>query len=133
MLDRTSQREYKTRSLLQRDRYGTKAQRLLQERMQKLRKTLRALSADRVIAVVAFLFLSAQMAGVVHAFDLEAHEGSAPCHLCHVHDRQGSAPPPAVHYVAADVSHEPVRAAPAVIRRASSRHLLPPSRGPPAF
>jgi hypothetical protein len=107
-------------------------QRELHERMYKLRTLLRALSRDRLFSVIAFLFLSVQTAGVVHALDLDAHEGGAPCHLCQVHDRQGSAPPPAIQSVSFDPPSAPVLEAPAVSRREPTRHLLPPSRGPPA-
>jgi hypothetical protein len=103
------------------------------ERMHKLRTILRALSRDRLIAVIAFLFVSVQTAGIVHALDLDAHDGSAPCHLCQAHDRQGSAPPPTIaQLVANDAPSVPVLQAPTPSLSDSSQHLLPPPRGPPA-
>jgi len=47
----------------------------------------------RLIALIALGLLATQMSGLIHAANLDAHEGAKPCHICKVLERTGTVPP----------------------------------------
>jgi len=84
-----------------------------------------------LLALLALLFVSWQIAGSAHAADLEAHESGAVCHVCHAHDRVAS-PPVILVFAPLVTQHEQATGASLVVSADAARPI-PSARGPPAL
>jgi len=85
----------------------------------------------QLVALIALGLFATQASGLIHAADLDAHEGAKPCHVCKILERTGAVPPITAVVSPLLVSGEALPAYPSKALIPVPRNTRPPTRAPP--